>query len=240
LSEIMQKPAPLSRWIPLALFGSALLGAGLLWRFSPLAAWATPARIDAAITAISASPWWPLTVIGLYIVAGLLAFPLTLLVLTTAVVLGPLGAFCCALIGAISSAVIGYGIGRAVGRKRLIELLGARVERIAHATEQRGILAIAVLRNLPVAPFVVINFAAGALGIQLRTFILGTLAGITPGVSILCLMGDRLRELLANPQPAHIAAAAVVAVAWVSLAIAFQVRFGKRAATQAGGLPQAD
>jgi uncharacterized membrane protein YdjX (TVP38/TMEM64 family) len=232
----MKNHAALTRWIPLALLGSALLGAGLLWRFTPLAEWVTPERIDAGMTAISASPWWPLIVIATYIVAGLLAFPLTLLVVTTAIVLGPMSAFACAVVGAVLSTIIAHAIGRAVGRKSLIELLGPRVERIAQATDQHGILAIAVLRNLPVAPFAVVNFAAGALGINLRTFALGTLAGIAPGVAVLCVMGDRLRLILADPQPAHVAVMALVALAWISLAIGIKSRFGKGSATSTAGL----
>ena len=60
------------------------------------------------------------------------------------------------------------------------------------------------LRALPVAPFTLVNLAAGAGAIRLSDFILGTLIGMAPGLELIAVLGDRLR-LLADHSACEIA-----------------------------------
>ena len=41
---------------------------------------------------------------------------------------------------------------------------------------------MAVVRNLPVAPFTIVNMVAGASHIKLGDFLLGTALGMAPGI----------------------------------------------------------
>jgi uncharacterized membrane protein YdjX (TVP38/TMEM64 family) len=50
-----------------------------------------------------------------------------------------------------------------------------------------------------VAPFGVVNLAAGASHLSLRDFTLGTLFGMAPGILAMTLLGDRLKLAVVDP-----------------------------------------
>jgi uncharacterized membrane protein YdjX (TVP38/TMEM64 family) len=58
---------------------------------------------------------------------------------------------------------------------------------------------------VPVAPFTLINLAAGAIRIRLSDFLAGTVLGMAPGMAALTLFGDRIEALLRDPSPGRIA-----------------------------------
>ena len=49
-----------------------------------------------------------------------------------------------------------------------------------------------VLRLLPIAPFTVVNLVAGASEIRARDYMLGSLFGMSPGIVLMTMFGDRL------------------------------------------------
>jgi uncharacterized membrane protein YdjX (TVP38/TMEM64 family) len=58
---------------------------------------------------------------------------------------------------------------------------------------------------VPVAPFSLINLAAGAIRIRLGDFLAGTVLGMAPGMAALTVFGDRIEALLRDPSPGRIA-----------------------------------
>lgn len=64
---------------------------------------------------------------------------------------------------------------------------------------------------IPVAPFTVVNLAAGASHIRFRDFVLGSLAGMTPGTLAIAVFGDRLEEAVRDPGPWSFLALAALA-----------------------------
>ena len=75
---------------------------------------------------------------------------------------------------------------------------------------------------VPVAPFTVVNMVMGAAGVRMRPYLVGTALGLLPGVVVLTLVGDRLRELWRSPDRANILWFALVAVLWLGLAFVLQ------------------
>jgi uncharacterized membrane protein YdjX (TVP38/TMEM64 family) len=73
-------------------------------------------------------------------------------------------------------------------------------------------LAVAVVRNLPIAPFTIVNVVAGASRIKLRDFLLGTAIGMAPGILAIMLFTDRLLNAVRDPQWGNIALAAAAAL----------------------------
>jgi uncharacterized membrane protein YdjX (TVP38/TMEM64 family) len=58
---------------------------------------------------------------------------------------------------------------------------------------------VVLVRVLPVAPFLVVNVAAGALGLRLRDFVLGSFIGLLPATILITLFLDRLTAAWADP-----------------------------------------
>jgi len=197
----------------------AVLAAG--WRWGPLAEWIRPSTLQALADTIRQAPATPVWIILAYIVASLLAVPITLVVVATAFAFGPWLGAGYALAGSVIGAVVSFGLGRALGRDTVRRLAGSRLNALSRRLGRGGLTAVLVFRLLPVAPFTILNLVAGASHLRLRDFVLGTALGMTPGVAAICVFTDRLVAALIDPSPAQIsgliAVLLVVVVAGVGI-----------------------
>ena len=104
---------------------------------------------------------------------------------------------------------------------------GEPIARVRDALQSRGVIAIAMVRMLPIAPFSLINVAAGSIGIPFRDYMLGTALGLAPGLVLMCLFGHELKDLVRDPSLSRVLAVVGIAIAWVLLSLAIQ-RFVSR------------
>lgn len=178
-----------------ALLVALFLSVGALWRFGPLGHLVDARRLAALGAELSQRPDAPLLVMGAYLVGALLLFPMTLLLIATALVFDPARALALGLGGALAAATMTYGIGRALSRTGARWLDGPLVARWRDRLARRGMLAVVGLRLIPIGSFSISNIAAGALPIPFRAFLLGNLLGLLPGLLALTLFADRLRAL---------------------------------------------
>jgi uncharacterized membrane protein YdjX (TVP38/TMEM64 family) len=158
--------------------------------------------------------------------------PVLVLIAVTGIVFGPVLGAAYALAGAIASAAVTYGIGRRLGRDTVRRLAGARLNRISKQLARRGILAIAVVRMLPIAPFTIVNVVAGASHIGLRDFLLGSVIGMLPGILATVVFVDRIVEALRTPSPGTLISLAVVAAVLVGVALLVRRRLAALGGTQ--------
>lgn len=138
-------------------------------------------------------------VVALFMLAGLLYLPVSLVVLAAGLALGPWLGAALSLAGCLASAALLYGLGRRLGRRRVRRLAGWRVNRVSRALTRHGIMAMMLLRLMPVAAFPLINVVAGASAVGFRDFLVGTLVGMAPGIIALSVLGDRLGVALRFP-----------------------------------------
>ena len=68
------------------------------------------------------------------------------------------------------------------------------------------------MRNIPVAPFTIVNMVAGASHIKLKDFLLGTALGMLPGIVAITVFADRVVAAVKNPDWTNIAVAAGIAL----------------------------
>ena len=182
--------------------GVALLAAmAAAWRFTPLHEWLALERLVDAGSAIRDEPWAPLVVLAAFVGGGLVAFPLILLIAVTALVFGPWIGPVYTIVGATASAALTFGIGRRLGRETVRRLAGQRVNDLSRRLARRGLIAIALVRMLPIAPFSVVNVVAGASHIRWSDFLLGTVIGLLPGIATMTFFVDRALAALRQPGP---------------------------------------
>lgn len=147
-------------------------------------------------------PMAPLALLGFFLAAGLVAMPLTLLIGATVVVFGGWPGGLYAMVGALASASLVYVIGRLAGRELIDEWLarhaGSRLDAINRQLERRGLVAIALLRLIPL-PYSLVNLIAGASHIRFHDFVLGTALGLLPVIVLLAGLSTRLEAWLADP-----------------------------------------
>ena len=183
---------------------AGVLALAACWRWTPLAAYASPDALLALAARVREVPGATLIVIGVFVVGGLVAFPVTVLTLVTVITFGPTVGVTCALIGALTSAVTAYALGAALGPERVRRIAGERIDRISRRLGRRGVLAVVAVRVVPLAPFTVVNMAAGASHIGLRDFVIGSTLGMLPGLLLTSLFADRVHAALEDPAHAHV------------------------------------
>ncbi len=193
----------------------AALGLAAAWSFTPLGQALDPAL--AVLGGLQQQPFAGPLVVAAFIVGGVIAVPLTALVLAAVVALGGLWGGVWSMAGALASAAVTFGLGRALGRNALRRIAGGRVERLSRRLARRGVLAVAILRNLPIAPYTFINLAAGASPITFWQFIGGTCLGLLPGVVVLAVFGETIVELAREPSVASVALGLTVVVLFAAV-----------------------
>jgi uncharacterized membrane protein YdjX (TVP38/TMEM64 family) len=174
------------------------------------------------LATLAASPFAPLLVVAAFLLLELVAFPVTLLIAATAAAFGPWLGFIYAGTGALVSAVSTYAIGALIGQDALRGVLGRRMQHIRRSINRRGVLAIAAIRLVPIAPFALVNAAAGALRVGILDFLGGTVIGMTPGLVLMSALGHEITELLVRPTWQTVTILSVGVLAWIGVAIVAQ------------------
>jgi len=190
-----------------------------VWYWTPLWDAARPHTLARLAESLRGHPAAPFVVVAGYVIGTILLVPVNVLILATALTFDPLASFAYAWLGCVAGGVASYWIGRLLGGDVLRRVGGAAVVRLNRRIAQRGVLAVAVLRLVPVAPFAIVNFAAGASSVTLRDYTLGTALGMVPGILLITLFGGGLSEALARPSPTSFAVLAALSAAMVAAAV---------------------
>lgn len=199
--------------------GVLIVALALLWHYVPLA---KPAAVRSALETIAESHFAPFIVVGIFVLAGFVMFPVTVLIVATAAAFGPWFGFVYAVIGAMTSAIATYAVGAAVGKRTLRDLLGPRLNRIRQRIAKRGVVTVATVRMVPVAPFTVVNLVAGASAIPVFDYIAGTLLGMLPGLIMISAVGHQFARILTAPSPSDLAWLAAAVAGWIVLSFVVQ------------------
>jgi uncharacterized membrane protein YdjX (TVP38/TMEM64 family) len=200
--------------------GVLMIAIALLWHFVPLA---DPKTVRSLLAAAQDSPAAPALVIAAFLAGGFVMFPVVVLIGATAAVFGPWFGFVYAALGALVSALATYAVGRLIGKRTLRDLLGPRLNRLRQRVARRGIVTVAAVRLVPIAPYTVINLVAGASGIPLFDFAVGTVLGILPGLVAISAVGHELARIVTAPSPRELTLLALAVVAWIALSLGLQV-----------------
>jgi len=198
------------------LAGMAILAAA--WRWTALGQFLDVEALVSYAQALGRSPLGLISVMGGYLIGGLLAVPVTLLLVVTILAFGPWFGALSALTGSLLSAITLFGLGRVLGSYRIRRLAGSRVEHLSRRMAERGLWAVLLVRILPIAPFSVINLIAGASSVSWRHFVLGTVVGMLPGIAIMATFVSGLEKAVREPSwQAFSMVGLIVAAAWAGV-----------------------
>jgi phospholipase D1/2 len=206
-------------FLAVVLIGFCALSAA--WGFSPLSETSEISAWERSLSAVS-GPWAGFAVVGVFVLAGLIAFPVVLLIIGTVAVFGLWPGLGFAAAGAMASAMTTYAIGWWIGNRALRRLCGPRLNRITDAFLERGIMAVTIIRLVPAAPYTLVNLAAGALRIHPIDYAIGTALGLAPGFAVMALMGRQIMEIIADPTPLGIVA--LIGILMLSIAVSYTLQ----------------
>ena len=208
----------------------AIAIAALAWRYTPFGEWLDLGTIVANSKGFEMQPLAVLAMFAAFVIGGLMLVPVTLLIGAAVLVFGPVEGALYAIVGALASAASTYAIGRALGREVVRRLAGRGLNALSRRLAKKGLLAMTVVRLLPLAPFSVVNAVAGASHIGWRDFLLGTLFGMVPGIVVISTFIDRTVAVVNDPGPdtiivlAAVAAVAGMAIWWLQKWVAQPAR----------------
>lgn len=159
------------------------------WRWTSMGAWLD---IDQLVGQLreTGRELGLLASIGCIVLASVVALPLGLIVVVSAITFGPWLGGVFVIFGACVGGVISYALGSFLGHEALCRFAGKRVNDLSTQLKHKGVLAVVVIRMLPIAPFAIINMIAGATHLRMIDFVIGTFFGMIPGVVAITFFSD--------------------------------------------------
>ena len=202
-----------------ALFWALLIGGygGYIW-VNGLA----PREVAAQLIGVFRNDAGPLLYIAVYLVRPLVFCPAWILTVVGGMVFGPMLGVAYTIVGANSSALLAYAVGRFFGANTALTNVGGLLGRYIRQMRDHSFMTIMIMRFMYL-PYDLVDYLAGALRIDWRWFLLATALGSLPGMFSFVLFGASFKGDLATAQmsfnPRVFAVSAVIFV--ISLAISW-------------------
>lgn len=135
----------------------------------------------------------PLLIVGLTLIHAVVFYPAEIVDAAAGFLYGFFPALVLVMTGWLLSALVCYAIGGSVARPLLDRWLGAeRFERIEAAIERGGVTLLLSLRLIPIVPFSLTCYAAGAARVPLWRYVWTTFVGYLPITALAVYFGTRL------------------------------------------------
>ncbi|MGB7448530.1 MAG: TVP38/TMEM64 family protein [Ornithinimicrobium sp.] len=180
----MAVPVGTRTWLVRLVLVLVLLGA--LW-FGYRAGWLEPEAVRRRVA--QAGVWGPLVFVALYAVLSLLPVPLGLFTVLAGAVFGGLWGVVVVWVGAMLGSLAGFFLARSTIRPALQPVIEQHRSSVWRYLQGTGFVPILTIRLMPVAPFMAVNYVAGATGVPLVPYVLGTAVGIVPAVVLYVQVG---------------------------------------------------
>ncbi len=200
-----------------------MLGLAVAWWVAGTTDIVTADKIRRLLAEARDHPWAPALVLAAFLVGGVVAFPVNVLILATAAVFGPWLGFAYSALGAFTSALLMYFVGAWLGKTTLARLFGPRLQRVLDAARTRGFVVVVAFRVVPVAPGTVINLGLGVSGIRTADFVAGSVVGMTPGLLLVSIVGDRLAAFITEPTLGEVGVLVLCMAAYLAFVFGMQV-----------------
>jgi phospholipase D1/2 len=214
-----REPLP-RRLAGLVMLTLTLIAMAIAWRYTPLRDYLNLHSMVLLGSELREVPLTPLWIMLAFVIGGLLMVPVTLLIAATGIVFGTFPGAWYAMAGALLSAAAGYIVGMLLGRDAVRRLMGKRISRLSVRIARRGVIAMIIVRTLPLAPYSVVNMVAGASHIRWRDYLIGTAIGMLPGILLTTTFADHLVMAIRQPSAQTLGVLLIIVLLLVGLAIA--------------------
>lgn len=173
------------------------------------------AFIDDTLGAANRGHWGLLATILVFVLTSFVGAPQFALVAASVAVFGPMDGFIYAWLGTIAAGLANYAAGYATRSQASKRFGGATGGRFTRFMGENTFLASALIRNVPSAPFVVVNMAFGIARANIWAFLAGLAIGSVPKTAIIAFGFDAIRAALEGRAGAALLAGAAVIVIWL-------------------------
>ena len=138
----------------------------------------------------------PLLILGLALLHAFVFYPAEIVDAAAGFAYGFFPALALVMVGWLLSGLICFAIGRSLARPLLDRWFGAeRFERIEATIERGGATLLLAMRLIPILPFSLVSYAAGAARVPPWRFIWTTAVGYLPITALAVYFGTKLEGL---------------------------------------------
>jgi len=166
------------------------------------------------------SPLALLIVTAVFCISALFGAPQFVLIAACVVAFGPVHGFLYSWIATVISAAMTFYMGRFTGQKLLARFGGKRLDRLSGYLGRNAFSASFIVRNIPSAPFIVVNMAFGASKASFWGFIAGCTLGVLPKTALVTLFGSSFASLGKGGDWKTALLLAALALAWLGIMLA--------------------
>jgi uncharacterized membrane protein YdjX (TVP38/TMEM64 family) len=138
----------------------------------------------------------PLLIVALALIHAVVIYPAEIVNAAAGFVYGFFPALAIVTVAWMASAMLCYWVGTRVARPLLDRFFGVeRFERIERMIERGGVPLLLAVRLIPIVPFSLAGYAAGAARVPIWRFVWTTLVGYMPITALAVYFGTRLEGM---------------------------------------------
>lgn len=175
------------------------------------------ARLEAWLGGINDGPLAFAAVVAVFVAAAFLGAPQFILIAASVVAFGPWSGFLYSWVATVVSAGVTYWLGRGPTARAVERLGGRTTERLTRFVGKNAFYASFMIRNVPSAPFIVVNMAFGAARASFPMFLAGCALGVLPKTALVAFFGGSFMSAVRGDGVWTSAILAGVAVVWLGL-----------------------
>lgn len=151
-------------------------------------------QVRAEIDSLGA--WGPVLIVALALIHAVVFYPAEIVDAAAGYAYGFCPALLLVMTGWLLSGLLCFAVGRSVARPLLDRWLGEeRFERIEAMIERGGATLLLSMRLIPILPFSLVSYAAGAARVPVWRFVWTTALGYLPITAIFVYFGTRLESI---------------------------------------------
>jgi uncharacterized membrane protein YdjX (TVP38/TMEM64 family) len=189
----------------------------------------TEQELERWLSGLAGSAWGLPAVIVLFTAAAFLGAPQFILIAACVVAFGPWMGFLYAWVATIVSAAVTFYVGRMVGSRTLERFGGRRLNRLSRFVGRNAFVGSFIIRNVPSAPFIVVNMAFGVSRASFLGFLAGCALGVLPKTAIVAAFGGSFMTAVRGDGIWSSAILAGIAFLWLGLMLAARTWLRRRA-----------
>ena len=174
-------------------------------------------QLEAWMSGFRAGPWGVFVAIAVFTLSAFLGVPQFLLIAACVVAFGPWFGFLYSWIATVVSAGVTYWLGRGPTARALERFGGRTTGRLKRFVGDNAFYASFMIRNVPSAPFIVVNMAFGATRANFWGFLSGCALGVLPKTVLVAFFGGAVVSAVSGDGIWTSLILAGVAVVWLGL-----------------------
>ncbi|WP_292079025.1 MULTISPECIES: TVP38/TMEM64 family protein [Brevundimonas] len=174
-------------------------------------------RLEDWLAGFRQGPWGLVAAIAVFTISAFFGAPQFILIAACVVAFGPWFGFLYSWIATVVSAGVTYWLGRGPTARLLARHGGKTVGRLTRFVGKNAFYASFMIRNVPSAPFIVVNMAFGAARASFPGFLAGCALGVLPKTALVAFFGGSFMTAVSGDGIWTSAILAGVALVWLAL-----------------------